>query len=29
MMIDKTLSIVFGYEPFLLHYDEEYTNEGY
>jgi len=27
-MMDKTLSVVFGYEPFLLHYDEEYTNEG-
>jgi hypothetical protein len=28
MMINKTLSIVFGYERVLLSYDEECTNEG-
>ena len=28
MMIDKTLSIVFGYKCVLLYYDEECTNEG-
>jgi hypothetical protein len=27
-MIDKTLSIVFGYKRVLLYYDEECTNEG-
>ena len=27
-MIDKTLSIVFGYKRILLYYDEECTNEG-
>src|SRR4030042_1892700 len=28
MMMDKTLSIVFGYKRVLLHYDEESANEG-
>jgi len=27
-MIDKTLSIVFGYERVLLYYDEKCTDEG-
>jgi hypothetical protein len=27
-MIDKTLSIVFGYKRVLLYYDEECANEG-
>jgi len=28
MMIEKTLSIVFGYKRVLLYYDKECTNEG-